>query len=221
MEEPRSSIVQRTSRLLENEEGKPRKNRRLYQRRPLIFAAVTSLLFSILSTASTIVFFLYGMKVSDPLPIPKLPKCNDCQGPLDGTFEGPGSMSLSIVGVDMHFSWRTTYIFNSSSGMVDNSMVPIENPWPHPITAFDCRAVPFSINSDVCNISMNDPCIRAELTRAKIDFSEVYWDGSDNITVFQHMRGPAGLVRVSSQLVRVATGRNHTRPPVDATRQAT
>jgi len=162
---------------------------------------------------------MYGMQTDEVLR-PELPSCGGCHGDPDGDFEGYGSMGVSVMGTPMHFSWLTRYSFNASSGLMEASMNPIENPWPHPISAFDCPGVPYSISSfDVCNISMMDDCLRAAQGENN-DPSDVFWNGADNITQIQYTHGPFGSTTTVVHLMRVhaAGGGNVTNVTRHATR---
>ena len=152
--------------------------------------------------AATAFFLLVVLpRTNSPIPPPPFPHviCGACAGALNGSFYGTGRMAIKIAGVNLDFSWSVTYDFYAADGTMNARMTPIQNPFPHPMRAFDCKGVPFQVDVNACNITMIDDCMRASRTMGKATGSQdVFWDGASNITQYQLEKGPFG-----SQVVRV------------------
>ena len=82
--------------------GGTEKRRRWHERRPLLFAALTGVVFAALSSTATAMFILYAVRQPESKANVLIPKCVDCRShPLDGTFVGLGEMDITIVGVEL------------------------------------------------------------------------------------------------------------------------
>ena len=204
MEGPRS-LAQREY-LIVGAEAPKHETRCWHQRNPVLFALGIGILMSSISGGITAGFFLYGFSFGGNTAQVTPPSCGACinSGPLDGRFVGEGQLSISIVGITQVYTWSTSYAFNASNGTVNVSVVPILNPYPRPLTAFDCPGVPYFIaDYSVCNISITDACIVAAGGGTDSTPSDVYWNGADNITQIQYTTTPAGASTTVINMVRV------------------
>ena len=203
MDGPRS-LAQREY-LLVGAEAPKHDTRCWHQRNPVFFALGIGILMSSISGVITAGFFLYGFSFEANTAQVSLPSCGACiKSPLDGRFVGEGQLSITVLAQPLLFTWTTSYAFNASNGTVDVSVVPILNPFPRPLTAFDCPGVPYFIaDYTVCNISITDACIVAAGGGTDSTPSDVYWNGADNITQIQYTTTPAGSSTTVINMVRV------------------
>eukprot|EP00927_Polykrikos_kofoidii_P081037 TRINITY_DN78149_c0_g1_i1.p1 TRINITY_DN78149_c0_g1~~TRINITY_DN78149_c0_g1_i1.p1 ORF type:complete len:234 (-),score=28.63 TRINITY_DN78149_c0_g1_i1:175-876(-) len=131
-------------------------------------------------------------------PLPSCPPCNcSANGTgvrcnhdlLDGRFGQEVDTTETALGKTIHVRFYMSHSFHAKDGTVDVSLVPIESPFDM-LARFSCTSVPVLLNESSCVISIDDECTRAANAKNYVAAMNYLWDGSDTLTVFEHLHIP-------------------------------